>query len=606
MALPEKNDLEDTAKTRNRKWPGVESKNFEGTRVSLNGFKVLALFVFLSSCSGAEVDFARSLAVPQPADMVLRNGKIVTVDGSFSIKQAVAIKDGRILAVGSDRDVRILTGPRTRVIDLAGHTVIPGLIDSHIHATVAGVSWDAELHWEQLSSLADGLKLIAKAAQTQPAGSWIVVAGGWVPTQFAERRFPTRAELDAVAPNHSVYLQYLRQAALLNSTALKAVGITNQSTDPAGGKFPRDSKGELTGWLQGVPAWEYAYHKIPKLSLEQMHQSLRNCFRELNRFGLTSVGDLQGSEVTFAQRRLLADMARSGELTLRVNFYIDPNDGGDELEQVKLAAVEIKQLPQSDWFRFAGFAGTLVRGVGDSELLADPEGMAIASDAKAKFRRMVQFFAEGGYSFRLHVTQDNTARQLLDVIEQVNAATPLSRQRIAFAHLEDGSAETIERIKKLGAGITVQDRMALTGERLVELWGLEKARNVPPLRAMLNAGVPIGAGTDGFRSSNYSPMLSLWWLVTGKSVAGTAIRDKSQNVSREEALRMYTMGGAWFSADTQRKGSIEVDKLADLAVLNADYLTVPEEQIRSLESLLTMVGGRVVYSTGRFVGVGSK
>ena len=568
--------------------------------MSLIRFKFLALLIFLTGCSGGEVDFARSLAVPQPADLVLRNGKIVTVDRGFSIKQAVAIKDGRFLAVGSDRDMRPLTGPRTRVIDLAGHTVIPGLIDSHIHATEAGLSWDAELHWEQLRGLADGLKLIAKAAESQPAGSWIVVAGGWVPTQFAERRFPTRAELDAIAPNHPVYLQYLRQGALLNSAALKAVGITDKSADPPGGRFARDPRGELTGWLQGVPAWEYAYQKIPKLSLERMRQSLRNCFRELNRFGLTSVGDLQSAAVTFVQRRMLADMARSGELTLRVNFYIDPDGAGDELEQVKLAAAEIKQLPQSDWFRFAGFAGTLVRGIGDGELLADPKGMAIVSDAKDKFRRVARFLAEGGYSFRLHATQDNMAQQLLDVIEQVHAANPLARQRIAFAHLEDGSAETIERIKKLGAGIAVQDRMALSGERYVELWGLEKARGAPPLRKMLDAGVSIGAGTDGFRSSNYSPMLSLWWLVTGKSVAGTAIRDKSQNVSREEALRMYTIGSAWFSGDNQRKGSIEVDKLADLAVLNADYLTVPEDQIRSLESLLTMVGGRIVYAAKPF------
>ncbi len=574
--------------------------------MSLIRCKFFVLLILLMSCSGAEVDFARSLAVPQPADLVLRNGKIVTVDRGFSIKQAVAIKDGRFLAVGSDREMRALTGPRTRVVDLAGHTVIPGLIDSHIHATEAGLSWDAELHWEQLRSLADGLKLIARATQSQPAGNWIVVAGGWVPTQFAERRFPSRAELDAIAPNHPVYLQYLREGALLNSAALNAIGITNKSADPPGGKFERDPNGGLTGWLQGVPAWEYAYNKVSKLSLERMRQSLRDCFRELNRFGLTSAGDLQGAEVTFAQRRLLADMARGGELTLRVNFYIEPDNSGDELEQVKLAAAEIKQLPQSDWFRFVGFAGTLVRDVGDGELLADRQGITIAPEAKEKFRRMVQFFAAGGYSFRLHITQDNTARQLLDVIEQVHAVTPFSLQRIAFAHFEDGSAETIARIKKLGAGIVVQDRMALNGERYMELWGLEKARNAPPLRKMLDAGVPIGAGTDGFRSSNYSPMLSLWWLVTGKTVAGTAIRDKSQNVTREEALRMYTMGSAWFSADTQRKGSIEVDKLADLVVLNADYLTVPEDQIRSLESLLTMVGGRVVYSAGRFAGTGSK
>ena len=563
-------------------------------------FKLFALLLFLTSCSGGEIDFARSLAVPQPADLILRNGKIVTMDQDFSIKRAVAIKDGRFLAVGSDRDMRPLTGPRTRVIDLGGHTVIPGLIDSHIHATTAGLSWDAELHWEQLSSLADGLKLIAKAAQSQPTGTWIVVAGGWVPTQFIERRFPARAEIDAIAPNHQVYLQYLDQGALLNSAALKAVGLTNKSPEPAGGKFVRDSKGELTGWLQGAPAWKYAYHKVPKLSLDRVRQSLRNCFRELNRLGVTSVGDLHGADVTFAHRRILADMARGGDLTLRVNFYVAPSDGGDELEQLKLAAAEIKQLPQNDWFRFAGFAGILVPEIGHGDLLADPQAIPIGPAAKEKFRRIVHFFAAGGYRFQLQTAQDAMARELLDVIEQVHAGTPFSRQRIAFADLEGGSPETIERIKILGAGVAVGNRMAFIGERLVELWGLEKARNAPPLRNLLDAGIAIGAGTDGFRSSNYSPMLSLWWLVTGKTVAGTAMRAQSQLVSREEALRMYTLGSSWFSAETQRKGSIEVDKLADLAVLNADYLTVPEEQIRSLESLLTMVGGQVVYATGRF------
>jgi predicted amidohydrolase YtcJ len=565
------------------------------------------LVLILSSCGGHEADFARSLAVRTAADVVLRNGKIVTVDGAFSIKEAVAIRDGRFVAVGSNADIRSFMGPATRIIDLGGRTVIPGLIDSHIHATVAGLSWDAELHWELTRTLSDGLRLIAGAAKSKSPGSWIVVGGGWVPTQFAEMRVPTRAELDVIAPNHPVYIQYLRQGALLNSAALKTLGLTNKTPDPIGGKFERDpNSGELTGWLQGVPAWEYAYNKIPRLSLDRVRQSIRDCFRELNRLGLTSVGDLHTSGVTFAHRRLLADMARTGELTLRVNFYVAPNDPGDELEQLKIAAEEVKQLSQSDMLRFAGFGETLVRGIGDGDVLSNPKGITIGADAKEKFRRMVRYFAEAGHNFHLHTTQDNTARQLLDVIEQVNAVTPLSRQRIAFAHLEDATPETIGRIKKLGSGISVQDRMALTGERNAQLWGEAKARNAPPLRTMIDAGVRLGAGTDGFRSANYSPMLSLWWLVTGKTVARSAIRDKSQNITREEALRLYTIGSAWFTFDEARKGSIEVDKLADLAVLNADYLTVAEDQIRSLESLLTMVGGRVVYAAGPFANTENK
>ena len=568
---------------------------------SLKRLAEMLLLLAFAACSGShEVDFERSLAVPAPADLVLRNGKIITVDRDFSIKQAVAIRDGRFVAVGSDRDVRVLTARRTRVIDLGGRTVIPGLIDSHIHATEAGLNWDAELHWERIRSLAGGMKQIAEAAKAKPPGSWIVVGGGWVPTQFAERRFPSRAELDELAPNHPVYVQYLDQGALLNSAALNAVGITSKTPAPASGTFERNpNTGELTGWLQGATAWEYAYNKIPGLSLDKIHQSIRNCFRELNRLGLTSVGDLQTGNVSFAHRRLLAEMARSGDLTLRVNIYLAADDG-DELEQLKMTADEIKKFQQSDMFRFVGFGDGFVRAVGNPELTPNPMGVTITTEAKEKIRRMLRLFTGERYGFHLRAAEDNTARQLLDVLDEVNAATPLSPQRIAFVQLEDATSATITRIKKLGGGIAVQDRMALTGERTVELWGLDKARNAPPLRTMIESGIAIGAGTDAFRSASYSPMLSLWWLITGKTVAGSKIRNQSQNLTREEALRLYTIGSAWFTFDEGRKGSIEVGKLADLAVLNGDYLTVQEDQIRSLESVLTLVGGRIVYAVAPF------
>jgi hypothetical protein len=529
------------------------------------------------------------------------NAKVVTVDSSFSIKEAVAIKNGRFVAVGTDGEMRRWIGRNTAVVNLAGRMMIPGLIDSHIHATVAGLSWDGELHWESVRSLADGLKQIEAAARNKPPGTWIVVGGGWAPGQFAEKRMPTRAELDDVAPKHPVYIQHLRQAAVLNSAGLAAAGINRQTADPQGGRFERDpSNGELTGILQGVPAWEVAYAKLPRLTLEQIRQSLRNCFRELNRLGLTSVGDLHNAGVTFAHRRLLGDMANRGELSLRLDYFVAPNDPGDELEQLRLAAEEVRQLPASDMFRFAGFAETLIRGTGDGDVLSNPKGFTVETEAKEKFRKLLRFFAETGYNFHLHTTQDNTARQLLTVIEEVNRETPFARQRIAFAHLEDATPETIARIKKLGGGVSVQDRMVLAGERNVELWGQSKALNAPPLRTLFDSGVPLGAGTDAFRSGNYSPMLSLWWLITGKTVAGTPIRDPKQNVTRAEALRMYTMGSAWFTFAEKRKGSIEAGKFADLAVLNTDYLTVGEDQIRSIESVLTMVGGRVVYTASPF------
>ena len=568
-------------------------------RQRLKQLTFVVFFLLLGGCAGREVDFARSLAVKAPADLVLRGGKIITVDRDFSIREAVAIKDGRFLAVGTERDMRPLIGPGTRVIDLAGRTVIPGLIDSHIYATVAGLSWNGELHWEMTQTLAEGLRQISAAVKIKPHGTWIVVGGGWVPTQFAEKRFPTRAELDALAPNHPVYIQYLRDGALLNSAALAAVGISSASADPAGGKIERNPKtGELSGWLQGASAWQYAYDKIPRPTLDTLRQGLIDCFRELNRLGVTSISDMHVGSVNFAHRRALADMARSGELSLRMNFYVG-SQAGAGIEELKQAVEEIKTLRQSEIFRFGGFVESTL---GDA--LEDGKTASRIEQAKERFRQSAQFFADAGYNFHVRAASDNSARAVLDVLEEVHAGNPFTRHRIIFAGLDDGTPETIARIKKLGGGIAVQDRMALTGERNIELWGLEKARNMPPLRAMLQSDIPLGAGTDAFQSSNYSPMLGLWWLVTGKTVAGSAIRASSQNLTRAEALRLYTIGSAWLTFEEGRKGSIEVEKYADLTVLNADYLTVPEEQIRTLQSLLTVVGGRVVYSTGPFEGVG--
>jgi predicted amidohydrolase YtcJ len=573
---------------------------------AVNWARKFLLYIFvgllLASCIGRGLEVPQAFFDPRPpAERVFVNGKVVTVDSSFSVKEAVAIKNGRFVAVGTDNEMRRWIGPKTVVVTLGGRTVIPGLIDSHMHATVAGLNWNSELHWESARSLADGLKQIEAAAKDKPVGTWIVVGGGWAPTQFPEKRLPTRAELDAVAPKHPVYIQYLRQAAVLNSAGLAAVGIDRKAADPEGGRFERDpSSGEPTGVLQGVPAWEFAYAKIPHPTLDQIRQGLRNYFRELNRLGLTSVGDLQTGGVTFAHRRLLADMASRGELSVRLDYFIAPNDPGDELEQLQLAAEEIRQLPADDMFRFAGFAETLIRGTGDGDVLSNPKGITVETEAKEKFRKLLRFLAGAGYNFHLHTTQDNTARQLLTIIEEVNRETPFSRQRITFAHLEDATPETIARIKKLGGGVSVQDRLVLTGDYYMELWGQAKARNAPPLRTLIDSGVPLGAGTDALRSSNYSPMLSLWWLITGKTVTGAPIRDPKQNVTRAEALRMYTMGSAWFTFAEKRKGSIEAGKLADLAVLNTDYLTVPEDQIRSIESVLTMVGGRVVYAASPF------
>ncbi len=560
---------------------------------------VSLLFAVIACGSGAEVDFARSLAVKAPADLVLRGGKIITVDSSFSIREAVAIRDRHFIAVGANREMRPLVGPQTRVIELAGRTVIPGLIDGQIYATLAGLSWNTELHWGRARSLAEAMKQLAAATKTKPAGNWIVVAGGWAPTQFVERRFPSRAELDQVAPDHPVYVQYLREGALLNSAALRAAGIQPGTADPPGGHFERNAKtGELTGWAKGVPAWKSVYEKIPRLSLDQIRQSFNNCFYELSRSGITSINDFQPNEVSFAHRRLLSDMARTGELPLRINFYLVPGATSEPKEFLQSASEEMKTLAQNENFRFAGFGGAALDEM-DDPMLSAPASQSFTREDEERLRDTARSFVESGYNFQFNVGSDERARRLLNILEQMESAKPLTPRRIGLTGIELARPDILARIKKIGAGITALDRLVLTGDPNAEPARVEKTRPAP-LKTIVQSGITLGAGTSAFQSAPFSPMLSLWWLITGKTVAGLALRDPSENLTRQQALRAHTIGNAWFTAEERRKGSIEVDKVADLAVLSADYLTIPEEQIPALESILTIVGGRVVYTAGPY------
>jgi predicted amidohydrolase YtcJ len=553
--------------------------------------------LLLAACVGPGQEFARSLAAPSFADWILLNGKILTLNETNDTVEAIAVKDGSIVAAGNDGEMRRWRGPNTKEINLGRRTVIPGLNDGHIYATAAGLNWNDEIHWERARSLAQALQQIATAAKEKPPGTWIVVAGGWTASQFAEQRLPTRVELDSAAPRHPVYLEILGQAALLNTAALKALGIARDTRDPSGGRFERDPKsGEPTGYVLGAAASRSISDKIRPARFAVARENLRSCFHELNRLGITSVSDIQTGRVDFAHRRLLNDMARSGELSLRVNFFYAPKEAANPVEQYQRVLAEISQLRQSEMFRFGGF----VFPDGESELGASDAPAPLDAAAQQSLRNAVVFFANGGHRFRLYATHDRRARQLLDIIETTPRGGNSAGPRIGVTPMEQVSPQTLERVKRMGAGIIVQSRLVLLGDSLSALWSKEQLRNASPLRTILHVGVPLGAGSGGFRSSNYSPMLALSWLITGKTIADTALRDPAQNLTRLQALRAYTLGSAWFTGEEKRKGSIEPGKLADLAVLNEDYLTVPLERIPALESLLTMVGGRVVYASGQF------
>ncbi len=549
--------------------------------------------------------FTVTAAQPQrvPPDLVLFNGKVVTVDKTFSIRQAVAIGDGKFLVVGTNDEVRRLAGPNTKILDLKGRTVLPGLIDSHIHAIRAGRTWDLELNWVSVKSLAEGLQMIAERVRTTPPGTWIRVVGGWHETQFTgERRMPTVAELDQIAPNHPVWFQRLYERAILNTAGVKALGITDDAQDPPLGRVLRDDGGRAIGVLGffGILNW---YLKLPQPTVEQEMQSTRSFFRELNRVGLTTVGDVAGGGLMWPQEyRAVNELHRSGELTVRLRWYMQPNRPGQEIPRINEFIEQVRLTSGDDWMRPVGVGEQVTVGVFDGDAFVPPPP-TFRPEALEQWKTVVRMIAQSGWRFQVHTTRDNSARQLLPAIEEVANEFPhLKRRRIAFAHLEDASSETIERIKALGGGITVQDRLIYYGEEVQKL-GPEWAPKAPPLKTMLARGVPVGGGTDAHRTAPYPPFWSIWWMITGKTLGGVQVRAAEENLSREEALRVYTLGSAWFTFDEGKLGSIEPGKLADLIVLTADYLTIPVDRIRDLRSVLTIVGGKPVYGEGEYAGL---
>ncbi len=534
-----------------------------------------------------------------PADLVLTNGKIVTVDKDFRIAQAVAIQGGKFVAVGTNDEVRRRAGPSTTLVDLKGRTVLPGLIDSSIHAIRGGLTYDAELHWTRLTSLRAGLEQIAEHARTQPAGSWIRVLGGWHESQLAEKRLPTAAELDQAAPNNPVWVQRLSTQVALNAAAVKALGLTAQTPDPPGGRITKDDKGQPMG-IANIGGINFYYPNVARPTLEQQIESTKHWFTELNRLGLTTAidagGGLQRWPDDYAALNAVHDR---GQQRLRVRWFMQPQRAGRELEDVRTFVSLVKPASGDEMLQ--------PLGIGEAPLAATNDGTQWGADSPTfpaaaidQFAQVLRVAIEAGWSFQLHAARSKSLEQLLPKIEELDRQIPLKDRHVSFVHLEDISPQLMQRVKALGAGVGIQDRLVYSGDDILKNWTPEMIRRAPPVQSLLKAGLPVGGGTDSTQIAPYEPFLSLWWFVTGKTIDGRQVRGPEELVTREQALRIYTTGSAWFSRDEDRLGSIEGGKLADLIVLSGDYLTVPEDQIRTLESVLTLVGGKPVYASGEF------
>jgi predicted amidohydrolase YtcJ len=548
--------------------------------------------------------FARpARAADPPATSILTGGRIATLDPSRPFVEAVAVRDGRVLVTGAAKDVMARKGPETRVIDLRGRTAIPGLCDSHIHVIRGGLNYDLELRWDGVPSLADALAMLREQAQRTPAPQWVRVVGGWSELQFAERRMPTLDEINAVSPDVPVFVLHLYDRALLNAAALRAVGYTRETPDPPGGEIARDKAGNPTGLLIARPNANILYKTLslgPRLDPDAQALSSRHFMRELNRFGLTSIIDAGGGFQSYPDDyEVVEKLHREDLLSLRIAYNLFTQNPGKEFEDFTRWSRMTAPYRGDDFYRMNGAGEMLVYSAADFEDFLEPRP-DLPAGMEPQLRDVVSLLAKSRWPFRLHATYDESIARFLDVFEDVNREIPFEGLRWFFDHAETISERSIERVRALGGGIAVQHRMAYQGEYFVKRYGAKAAEHTPPIARMLAAGIPVGAGTDATRVASYNPWVALHWLVTGRTVGGAELYPTSNRLDRMQALRLYTQGSAWFSGEEQKKGALAPGRLADLAVLSADYFSVPEAEISRIESVLTMVGGKVVYGTGPF------
>jgi hypothetical protein len=568
------------------------------------GGSALALSALVTGPASAQT--RPSGAPAMTADLVLVNGRFATLDRSNPSPEAVAIADGKFIAVGAERDVRASAGPKTQVIDLRGRRAIPGLTDSHMHIIRGGLNYNMELRWDGVRSLADAMRMLKEQVARTPAPQWVRVVGGFTEHQFAEKRLPTLDELNAVAPDTPVFILHLYDRALLNRAALRVVGYTKDTPNPPGGEIARDGQGNPTGLLLAQPNATILYATLakgPKLPLEYQKNSTRHFMREVNRLGVTGVIDAGGGFQNYPEDyRIIEELHAEGALTVRIAYNLFTQKPKEELADFKSWSGQVKPGQGDDLYRHNGAGEMLVYSAADFEDFR-VERPDMPPGMEGDLEPVVRLLAENRWPWRLHATYNETITRALDVFEKVNKDVPFNGLHWLFDHCETISDRNIDRIAALGGGIAVQHRMAFQGEYFVERYGAKAAERTPPIRRMLDAGVPVGAGTDATRVASYNPWVSLSWLVTGKTLGGLTLYPAANRLDREAALRLWTEANAWFSTEAGKKGQIKVGQLADLAVLSDDYFSVPEDAIQDITSVLTLLGGKPVHAAGDFNGL---
>ena len=536
-------------------------------------------------------------------DIIFYNGHFKGV-GTFDKKiTAVAIKNKRFIKFGTDKEILNLKSDATSVIDLNNKVVIPGLNDSHIHLIRGGLSFNLELRWDGITSLGDAMFMLKQQAERTPPPQWVRVVGGWSELQFKEKRMPTLDEINSVSKETPVFILHLYDRALLNQAALKAIGYDKNSKDMPGTSIQRDKDGNPTGMLIATPNAIILYSALaqgPKLGKNDQTNSTLHFMRELNRLGITSVVDAGGGFQNYPEDyAVINQLNQENKLTLRIAYNLFTQKPGHELEDFENWTSTTKYQEGNEYYHHNGAGEMLVFSAADFEDFLQPRP-DLPANMEVQLEPIVRLLAKNAWPFRLHATYDESITRALSIYEKVNNEIPINKLNWFFDHAETISDHSIERVKKLGGGIAIQNRMAFQGDYFIERYGKDKALHTPPINKILEAGIPVGMGTDATRVSSYNPWLCLYWLTTGKTMGGTSLYDEKNILSREKAIELYTKGSAWFSNEENKKGSFIENQLADFAVLSADFFNIPDEEIKNIYSVMTVLGGDIVHASDEF------
>ncbi|TDO20293.1 amidohydrolase [Pedobacter duraquae] len=565
---------------------------------------LLTIILFLS--------YTNPLFAQQKAGMIIINAKIITLDDLQPVAEAIAVAGNRIIAVGNKQQVLRFKGTGTQIIDARGKTIIPGIYDSHLHVIRGGRFYTTELRWDGVKTLKRAMAMLKEQASRTPDGQWVRVVGGWTPYQFEEKRLPTLAEINEATGNTPTFILYLYGQAYLNIAGIEKLGITGDTPNPIGGLIQKDPFGQPTGLLIAEPSAFILYStlsKLPELSQAEKINSTKLFMSELNSLGVTSVMDAGGGFQNFPDDYGITDLlAKKAELTVRLPYYLFAQKPGTELDDyirwmnmVEITGHGKENLSENEETEYyvQGGGENLVASAGDFENF-DKSRPELPAMMEPQLKAVISELVKHRWPFRLHATYNESISRFLNVIEQVNSETPLNGLTWFFDHAETVSDENLDRIKALGGGIAVQDRMAFQAETFISRYGKNAAMNTPPVRSMLNKGIRVGGGTDGTRVSSYNPWIGIYQFVTGRSVGGLEFTAKANRLDRIAALKLYTQGSASLIHQEQDRGTLKKGYLADLVILSADYLKVADADIKNIRAELTILNGKAVYGSGEF------